>query len=133
MPRASGCSTTERHFATGAFAVDDQGNVVVRGWSDSGAPGFVVVKFAGADDHVMWFKDLTFTGYSEAFEVVVDGEDSAYVAGHMTGRASVGRAILTVKLSAAGTQLEGYNSIIRGPAGSRYLSGEALRRPMRMG
>ena len=84
-----------------AVAVDRQGDAIVAGYSSWSSGGFAVVKFSGADGHVIWWQDLQLAGYASACDVAVDRSGNAYVTGTAVGDASVGAAVYTVKLAAA--------------------------------
>ena len=84
-----------------ALAVDRAGNVIVVGWSAAASGGFAVVKFSGADGHVLWQKDFMLVGSARATDVVVDHAGNAYVVGTVVGGMSTGKAMYTAKFRAA--------------------------------
>jgi hypothetical protein len=60
-----------------------------------------VVKFSGADGHVLWQKDFMLVGSAWATDVVVDHAGNAYVTGTAVGGMSTGKAMYTAKFRAA--------------------------------
>ena len=96
-----------------ALAVEHDGNVIVAGWSGSGTGGYAVVKFDGGDGHVLWAQDLRLTDNAYATDVAVDRYNAVYTTGSMTGDATVGHAIVTIKFSAGG--IERWRNVYSGP------------------
>ena len=84
-----------------ALAVDRAGNVIVVGSSYASGGGFAVVKFSGADGHVIWQKDIMLVGPAWAADVVMDHDGNAYVTGTAVGGMSTGQAVYTAKFRAA--------------------------------
>jgi hypothetical protein len=84
-----------------ALAVTPAGNVIVVGSSAAPTGGFAVVKFSGADGHIMWQQDFTPGGSAWAQDVVVDRYGNAYVTGTATTGPSTGQAMHTAKFQAS--------------------------------
>lgn len=84
-----------------ALAVTPTGNVIVVGSSSAPTGGFAVVKFSGADGHIMWQKDFMLVGVAWATDVVLDKYGNAYVTGMAVGGMSTGHAMYTAKFRAA--------------------------------
>jgi hypothetical protein len=96
-----------------ALAVDTYGDAIVAGWSTSDTGGYAVVKFSGADGHVVWQKDLRMVGNAWAEDVAVDRWGAVYVTGTMVGGMSTGHAIVTIKFGRGGS--ERWRDVYSGP------------------
>jgi hypothetical protein len=119
-----------------ALAVDRTGDAIAAGSSASSSGGFAVVKFSGADGHVVWEQDLRLTGAAAARDVVVDRDGNAYVTGY--AETGTGSAMFTVKLAGAdgakkwqnlysGPQHEGEGDAIAIDAGrNTYVAGYVI-------
>ena len=98
-----------------ALAVDYGGNVIVVGSSFAPGGGFAVIKFSGADGHVLWQKDFMLVGPGSAADVVLDSSGNAYVTGTAVGGMSTGQVIYTAKFRASdGKKL--WENLLGGPA-----------------
>ena len=97
-----------------ALAVDHSGNVVVVGSSFAPDGGFAVIKFSGADGHVIWQQDFQLVASEPAADVVLDASGNAYVTGTAVGGMSTGQVIYTAKFRASdGKKL--WENLLGGP------------------
>ncbi len=108
-----------------ALAVGRGGNVIVVGSSFAPDGGFAVVKFSGADGHVLWQQDFMLVGQTAAADVVLDSSGNAYVTGTAVGGMSTGQVIYTAEFRASdGKKL--WENLLGGPTAGKSYYGRGI-------